>query len=84
MAALQERAERRVGALVLWTLGVRLDHVVARLGGDVRVGAERPDPERVTDGDPTQRSGPGQRLDLVESEDLCGGATEHQEEMAVP
>jgi hypothetical protein len=63
---------------------MRLDHVVTRLGGDVRVAAERSDPEGVTDGDPAQRSRSRQRLDLVESDDLCGRPISHQEEMAVP
>jgi hypothetical protein len=63
---------------------MRLDHVVARLGGDVRVAAERPDPEGVTQADSAQGSGSRQRLDLVEAEDLCGGPIRHQEEIAVP
>ena len=51
-------------------LGVRLDDVLARLAGGVGVAAERAHPERHPDRMPGQAPGAGNRLELVEVDDL--------------
>ena len=51
-------------------LGVRLDDVLPRLAGGVGVAAERAHPEREPDRMPGQAAGAGDRVELVEANDL--------------
>ena len=58
-------------------LGVRLDDVLSRLAGRVRVAAERLDPKRPSDRMPGEASGAGNRLELIQVDDL--GRLGHRE-----